>query len=38
MSQAYETLLIEKKGAVDWVTMNRPEALNGLYLSGGEVK
>jgi enoyl-CoA hydratase/carnithine racemase len=30
MSQAYETLLIEKKGAVDWVTMNRPEALNAL--------
>ena len=30
MSQAYETLLIEKKGAVDWVTMNRPEALNTL--------
>ena len=30
MSQAYETLLIEKKGAVDWVTMNRPEALNSL--------
>src|SRR5579864_3847330 len=26
----YETLLIEKKGAVDWVTMNRPEALNSL--------
>ncbi len=24
MSQAYETLLIEKKGQVDWVTMNRP--------------
>ena len=30
MSQTYETLLIEKKGAVDWVTMNRPEALNTL--------
>jgi enoyl-CoA hydratase/carnithine racemase len=26
----YETLLIERKGAVDWVTMNRPEALNSL--------
>jgi len=26
----YETLLVEKKGAVDWVTMNRPEALNSL--------
>ena len=30
MSGSYETLLIEKKGAVDWVTMNRPEALNTL--------
>jgi enoyl-CoA hydratase len=30
MSQSYETLLIEKQGAVDWVTMNRPEALNAL--------
>ncbi|MGZ5924921.1 MAG: enoyl-CoA hydratase/isomerase family protein [Rhizomicrobium sp.] len=26
----YETLLIESQGAVDWVTMNRPEALNSL--------
>src|SRR5579871_383644 len=26
----YETLLVERKGAVDWVTMNRPEALNSL--------
>ena len=26
----YETLLIEQRGAVDWVTMNRPEALNSL--------
>ena len=30
MSQTYETLLIEKRGAVDWVTLNRPEALNAL--------
>src|SRR6185437_5780010 len=30
MPDVYETLLIEKKGAVDWVTMNRPEALNSL--------
>jgi enoyl-CoA hydratase len=30
MPQAYETLLIEKRGAVDWVTMNRPDALNTL--------
>ena len=27
---SYETLLIEKKGQVDWVTMNRPDALNTL--------
>jgi enoyl-CoA hydratase len=27
---AYETLSIEKKGAVDWVTLNRPERLNAL--------
>ena len=26
----YETLLIERQGAVEWVTMNRPEALNSL--------
>ena len=27
---SYETLMIERKGTVDWVTMNRPEALNSL--------
>ncbi|MEN6544291.1 enoyl-CoA hydratase/isomerase family protein [Parvibaculum sp.] len=27
---AYETLIIRKEGAVDWVTMNRPDALNSL--------
>ncbi len=27
---AYEHLIIEEKGAVDWVTMNRPDALNAL--------
>ncbi|MEM7020898.1 MAG: enoyl-CoA hydratase/isomerase family protein [Pseudomonadota bacterium] len=26
----YETILIEKKGPVDWVTLNRPERLNAL--------
>ncbi|HUD50482.1 enoyl-CoA hydratase/isomerase family protein [Parvibaculum sp.] len=26
----YETLIIRKDGPVDWVTMNRPEALNSL--------
>ncbi|KAB7738751.1 enoyl-CoA hydratase/isomerase family protein [Parvibaculum sedimenti] len=28
--QAYETLIIRKEGPVDWVTMNRPDALNSL--------
>lgn len=27
---SYETLLIEKEGAVDWVTLNRPDALNAM--------
>jgi enoyl-CoA hydratase/carnithine racemase len=26
----YETLLVEKEGAIDWLTLNRPEALNAL--------
>ena len=26
----YDTMLIEKRGAVDWVTLNRPEAYNTL--------
>src|SRR5581483_2907539 len=26
----YETLIVEKKGQIDWVTLNRPEALNTL--------
>ena len=26
----YETISIEKKGEVDWVTLNRPEALNSI--------
>ena len=26
----YETLKVEKEGAVDWVTLNRPDALNSL--------
>lgn len=28
MPQPYETIEIEKRGQVDWVTLNRPEALN----------
>ena len=27
---AYEHLIVEPKGAVDWVTLNRPEQLNTL--------
>lgn len=26
----YETLIVEKEGAIDWLTLNRPEALNAL--------
>jgi enoyl-CoA hydratase/carnithine racemase len=26
----YETLLVEQRGPVDWVTLNRPEALNSI--------
>ena len=26
----YETILIEKKGQVDWLTLNRPESLNAI--------
>lgn len=29
-ARTYETLIIEKEGPVDWVTMNRPERLNAL--------
>ncbi len=29
---AYQTLLIEKRGPVDWLTLNRPEALNAISL------
>jgi len=29
----YETLLIEKDGPVDWLTLNRPDALNSLSLT-----
>lgn len=28
----YSTLLVKKQGAVDWLTLNRPEALNSLSL------
>ena len=26
----YETIQVRKEGAVDWVTLNRPESLNAL--------
>ena len=26
----YETISIEQRGAVDWLTLNRPEALNSI--------
>ena len=29
-AQRYETIEIEKRGAVDWLTLNRPEALNAI--------
>lgn len=28
----YETLLVERQGAVEWLTLNRPEALNSINL------
>ncbi len=29
-TQEYETILVEKKGQVDWVSLNRPEAMNAI--------
>ena len=29
---AYETIRIEKRGDADWVTLNRPDALNAISL------
>lgn len=30
MTAAYQTITVEKRGAVDWLTLNRPEALNSI--------
>ena len=30
MSAAYETIRVERRGAVDWLTLNRPEQLNAI--------
>lgn len=32
METAYKTLRVEKQGPVDWLTLNRPEALNSISL------
>ena len=32
MSSNYQTIRIEKRGAVDWLTLARPEALNAINL------
>jgi enoyl-CoA hydratase/carnithine racemase len=32
MSSEYQTITVEKRGEVDWLTLNRPEALNAISL------
>jgi len=32
MAKVYDTISVETRGAVDWLTLNRPEALNALSL------
>lgn len=32
MASEYRTLTVEKRGAADWLTLNRPEALNAISL------
>ena len=29
-TQEYETILVERQGQVDWVSLNRPEAMNAI--------
>jgi len=33
MAAGYQTISVEKRGAVDWLTLNRPEALNSINLA-----
>ncbi len=33
MAQTYRTFIIEKRGAADWLTLNRPDALNAVSLA-----
>lgn len=30
MSEGYQTITVEKRGTVDWLTLNRPEAMNAI--------
>ena len=30
--EPYETILVRREGAIDWLTLNRPEALNALSI------
>jgi len=32
MAQSYKTIVVEKRGAADWLTFNRPDVLNALSL------
>lgn len=32
MAEGYRTITVEKRGQVDWLTLNRPEALNSISL------
>jgi len=32
MAETYRTIIVEKRGGADWLTFNRPEALNALSL------
>ena len=33
MTTAYETILVDRRGPVDWLTLNRPQALNALSIA-----